>query len=130
MRRFIRCRLPLKPDIDRAKSGSLLRALIGEFQTFAPLTLSVGRRRLLLNEVPSISRGTIVRSECPLWVCSQQILRHRFPRSRKSCASISGISGRSREGNRVAHIGEARDVSDGALEAEAKTRVRHRTVAA
>src|SRR5215831_11201023 len=60
----------------------------------------------------------------------QQILRHRFPRSRKSCASISGISGRSREGNRVAHVGEARNVSDGALEAEAKTRVRHRTVTA
>ena len=44
--------------------------------------------------------------------------------------SISGIPGRSREGNRVAHIGEARDVSDGALEAEAKTRVWHRTVTA
>jgi hypothetical protein len=44
--------------------------------------------------------------------------------------SISGIPGRSRKGNRVAHIGEARDLSDGALEAEAKTRVWHRTVTA
>src|SRR5690348_17890207 len=51
-------------------------------------------------------------------------------RSRKFCASISGISGRSRKRNRVAHVGEARNVSNGALEAEAKTRVRYRTVAA
>jgi hypothetical protein len=40
------------------------------------------------------------------------------------------ISGRSRKRNGVAHIGEARDVSDGALEAQSKTGVRHRTVAA
>jgi len=65
-----------------------------------------------------------------LLVVYRQILSYWFPRSRKSCVSISGISGRSRKRNRVAHIGEARDVSDGALEAKAKARVRHRTVAA
>src|SRR6516162_2141736 len=64
-----------------------------------------------------------------LLVVYRHILGHA-PRTQKSCASISGISGRSRERNRVAHVGEARDVRDGALEAEAKTRVRHCTVAA
>ena len=46
------------------------------------------------------------------------------------CELVFGISGRPREGNCVAHVGQARDVGDGAFKAQAKTRVRHRTVAA
>ncbi len=46
------------------------------------------------------------------------------------CELVFGISGRSREGNRIAHVGQARDVGDGAFKTQAKTRVRHRTVTA
>src|SRR5712672_3618585 len=44
--------------------------------------------------------------------------------------SIPRVAGRSREGDRVTHVGEARDVGEGALEAEAEAGVRHRAVAA
>src|SRR5437660_12684313 len=45
-------------------------------------------------------------------------------------ASIPRVAGGSREGDRVAHIGEAGDVGEGALEAEAEAGLRHRAVAA
>jgi hypothetical protein len=45
------------------------------------------------------------------------------------CASIPRVPRRSREGDRVADVGEAGDVGKGALEAEAKAGVRHRAVA-
>src|SRR5260370_42266206 len=45
-------------------------------------------------------------------------------------ASIPRVAGCSREGDRVAHVGEAGDVGEGALEAEAEAGVRDRAVAA
>src|SRR5271165_4816963 len=44
--------------------------------------------------------------------------------------SIPCVSRRSREGDGVAHVGEAGDVGEGALEAEAEAGMRHRAVAA
>src|SRR5258708_1189815 len=44
-------------------------------------------------------------------------------------ASIPGIPRGAREGDRVAHIGEARAIRDRALEAEAEAGVGHRAVA-
>src|SRR5580692_2968923 len=44
--------------------------------------------------------------------------------------SIPRVSRGSREGDRVADVGEAGDVGEGALEAEAEAGVRHRAVAA
>ena len=45
-------------------------------------------------------------------------------------ASIPGVAGGAREGDRVAHVGEAGDIGEGALEAEAEAGVGHRAVAA
>src|SRR5271163_4417368 len=45
-------------------------------------------------------------------------------------ASIPRVAGRPREGDGVADVGEAGDVGEGALEAEAEAGVRHRAVAA
>src|SRR5215472_9830595 len=55
----------------------------------------------------------------------------RGPRGRAvgQYASIPGVTGRAGEGDGVAHIGEAGDVGEGALEAEAEAGVRHRAVA-
>src|SRR6266852_4433995 len=50
--------------------------------------------------------------------------------ARRQYASIPRVAGRSRERDRVAHVGEAGDVGEGALEAEAEAGVRHRAVAA
>jgi len=44
--------------------------------------------------------------------------------------SILGVSGCSREPDRVARVGEVRDIRYGALEAEAEAGVRHRAIAA
>src|SRR5712691_2321107 len=43
--------------------------------------------------------------------------------------SIPRVAGGSREGDGVAHVGEAGDVGEGALEAEAEAGMRHRAVA-
>src|SRR5580704_5678627 len=45
-------------------------------------------------------------------------------------ASIPRVAGGAREGDGVADVGEAGDVGEGALEAEAEAGVRHRAVAA
>src|SRR5207237_2107522 len=50
--------------------------------------------------------------------------------SDEAVSSIPRTAGGSREGDGVAHVGEAGDVGEGALEAEAKASVRHRAVAA
>src|SRR6266481_965633 len=44
--------------------------------------------------------------------------------------SIPRVAGGSREGDGVAHISEAGDVGEGALEAEAEAGMRHRAIAA
>src|SRR5438270_1933694 len=53
-----------------------------------------------------------------------------FPTALPSYASIPRIPRSAREGDRVAHVGEAGDVDEGALEAEAEAGVRHRAIAA
>src|SRR6202011_1290947 len=53
-----------------------------------------------------------------------------LPTKSLSSISIPRVSRRSRERDRVAHVGEARDVRHGALKAEAEARVRHRAIAA
>src|SRR5271169_6376360 len=45
-------------------------------------------------------------------------------------ASIPRVAGGARERDRVAHVGEAGDVGEGALKAEAEAGMRHRAVAA
>src|SRR5687768_9952205 len=45
-------------------------------------------------------------------------------------ASVSGVAGRARKWDRVAHVGKPRGVGYGALEAEAEAGVRHGAVAA
>src|SRR5262249_24585620 len=45
-------------------------------------------------------------------------------------ALIPRVSGRSRERDRIAHVGKPGDVGEGALEAQPEARVRHRAIAA
>src|SRR5580700_1899761 len=53
----------------------------------------------------------------------------RAEAAQREYASIPSATGRSREGDRVAHVGEAGRIGEGALEAEAEAGVRHRAVA-
>src|SRR6266852_3645061 len=50
--------------------------------------------------------------------------------ARRQYASIPRVAGRARERDRVAHVGEAGDVGEGALEAEAEAGVRYCAIAA
>jgi hypothetical protein len=52
------------------------------------------------------------------------------PQAPRRDVSIPRIARRSREGDCVAHVGEAGDVGQGALETEAEAGMRHRAVAA
>src|SRR5215468_8181398 len=60
----------------------------------------------------------------------QQSPRVAIARPNRPARSIPSITGRSRERDRVAHIGQTRDIGQGALEAKAEARMRHGAVTA
>src|SRR5438067_9089880 len=98
-----------------------------------------GRRRGCAR--PAVQRARTPRGEISPWrrrmTAPSEDAPPRYPReyapSVARCAtreSVFGVARSPRKRDRVAHVGKPRDVGDGALETEAKARVRHAAVAA
>src|SRR5215831_6080129 len=80
------------------------------------------------------SRGSLSAVWRNLFIAHYVAAGHRWRNAlrllRPTRASIPRVAGRARERDRVAHVGEAGDVGQRALEAEAEAGMRHRAVAA